>query len=165
MRSQPILFAGCLAGALALSFGIANAADCPVDHAKLAQALRASVKASGGPSNGGFDNHEWASIVPRDDARPFVVIKAAVGGASARFDARPQGLRELGVIHRAVRRIRNPERKRQRPCQATGEQDRLRSHDVSLQAWNQRSTNVLTSGWFRENAECWDESRRGFALC
>jgi len=66
MRSQSILFAGCLTGALALSFAVANAADCPVDHAKLAQALRASVKASGGPSNGGFDNHEWASIVARD---------------------------------------------------------------------------------------------------
>ena len=44
----------------------ARAADCPVDHGQLAQALRASVKASGGPSNGGFENHEWASVVARD---------------------------------------------------------------------------------------------------
>src|SRR3954466_9567946 len=44
----------------------AQAADCPVEHGQLAQALRASVKASGGPSNGGFENHEWASIVARD---------------------------------------------------------------------------------------------------
>ena len=44
----------------------AAAADCPIDHGQLAQALRASVKASGGPSNGGFENHEWASVVARD---------------------------------------------------------------------------------------------------
>src|SRR4051812_31147533 len=44
----------------------ARAAECPVDHGQLAQALRASVKASGGPSNGGFENHEWASVVARD---------------------------------------------------------------------------------------------------
>src|SRR3954466_13655694 len=44
----------------------ARAADCPVAHGQLAQALRASVKASGGPSNGGFENHEWASVVARD---------------------------------------------------------------------------------------------------
>ena len=44
----------------------ARAADCPVDHGQLAHALRASVKASGGPSNGGFENHEWASVVARD---------------------------------------------------------------------------------------------------
>jgi uncharacterized protein GlcG (DUF336 family) len=29
-------------------------------------ALKKSVKASGGPSNGGFDNNEWASVVARD---------------------------------------------------------------------------------------------------
>src|SRR3954471_23245508 len=44
----------------------ARAADCPVDYGQLAGALRASVKASGGPSNGGFENHEWASVVARD---------------------------------------------------------------------------------------------------
>jgi uncharacterized protein GlcG (DUF336 family) len=42
------------------------AADCPVDHAKLTAALRASVKPSGGPTNGGFENHEWATVVARD---------------------------------------------------------------------------------------------------
>ncbi len=46
----------------------AKAADCPADHAKLLQALRASVKPSGGPSNGGFDNNEWAALVTRDGA-------------------------------------------------------------------------------------------------
>jgi uncharacterized protein GlcG (DUF336 family) len=44
----------------------AIAADCPVDHARLLDALRASVKASGGPANGGFENNEWASVVARD---------------------------------------------------------------------------------------------------
>jgi uncharacterized protein GlcG (DUF336 family) len=42
------------------------AADCPVDHDKLREALRSSVKPSGGPANGGFENQEWAAIVGRD---------------------------------------------------------------------------------------------------
>jgi len=41
-------------------------ADCPADHSRLREALRSSVKASGGPANGGFENHEWAAIVRRD---------------------------------------------------------------------------------------------------
>jgi uncharacterized protein GlcG (DUF336 family) len=41
-------------------------ADCPVDQSKLREALRSSVKASGGPANGGFENHEWAAVVRRD---------------------------------------------------------------------------------------------------
>lgn len=43
--------------------GLAQAADCPVTHDQLVQALKQSVKASGGPSNGGLDNNEWASVV------------------------------------------------------------------------------------------------------
>ena len=35
------------------------------DHATLRQALRASVKPCGGPSNGGLDNHMWAAVVDR----------------------------------------------------------------------------------------------------
>jgi uncharacterized protein GlcG (DUF336 family) len=42
------------------------AADCPVSHEQLVNALKASVKASGGPTNGGFDTHQWASVVTRD---------------------------------------------------------------------------------------------------
>src|SRR3954453_3201458 len=42
------------------------AADCPADPPKLREALRSSVKPSGGPANGGFENHEWAAIVRRD---------------------------------------------------------------------------------------------------
>src|SRR6185312_17155223 len=36
-----------------------------VDHSALKQALQASVKPCGGPSNGGLDNHEWAAVVDR----------------------------------------------------------------------------------------------------
>lgn len=41
-------------------------ATCPADHGRLLSALKASVKASGGPGNGGFDTHEWAAVVTRD---------------------------------------------------------------------------------------------------
>ncbi len=44
----------------------AQAENCPVTHAKLTQALKQSVKPSGGPTNGGFDNNEWAVVVNRD---------------------------------------------------------------------------------------------------
>jgi uncharacterized protein GlcG (DUF336 family) len=35
------------------------------DHGTLREALKASVKPSGGPSNGGLDNHMWAAVVDR----------------------------------------------------------------------------------------------------
>src|SRR3954453_14109689 len=57
----------------------AEAADCPVDHAKLQAALRASVKPSGGPANGGFENHEWARVGARDGT----VCAVAFSGATA----------------------------------------------------------------------------------
>jgi uncharacterized protein GlcG (DUF336 family) len=40
--------------------------SCPVDHDRLADILKKSVKPGGGPSNGGLDNHEWAAVVNRD---------------------------------------------------------------------------------------------------
>jgi uncharacterized protein GlcG (DUF336 family) len=54
-------------GAMA-ACGTANAApnQCPVTFAKLSQVLKASVKPTGGPSNGGLDNNEWAVVVARD---------------------------------------------------------------------------------------------------
>ena len=55
-------------GAAALLPVAAEAADCPVSHDQLTQALKSSVKASGGPTNGGFDSHQWASVVTRDGA-------------------------------------------------------------------------------------------------
>ena len=42
------------------------AAPCPVQYDQLQNALKASVKASGGPANGGYENHEWAVVVARD---------------------------------------------------------------------------------------------------
>jgi uncharacterized protein GlcG (DUF336 family) len=39
---------------------------CPVQYEQLLSALKASVKASGGPGNGGLDTHEWAAVVARD---------------------------------------------------------------------------------------------------
>jgi uncharacterized protein GlcG (DUF336 family) len=72
-------YAGLTVLVLAGCWGFAaSAADCPVDHAKLSQALRASVKPSGGPPNGGFENHEWASVVARDGTVCAVVFS---GGA------------------------------------------------------------------------------------
>ena len=53
--------AGLLTLAVASSQSAA-AADCPADHDKLEKALKASVKPSGGPTNGGFDNNEWAAL-------------------------------------------------------------------------------------------------------
>ena len=41
-------------------------AQCPTSFDDLVRALKASVKASGGPGNGGLDNNEWAAVVARD---------------------------------------------------------------------------------------------------
>ena len=41
------------------------AAHFPVDRGALLKALKASVKPSGGPSNGGLDNNMWAAVVDR----------------------------------------------------------------------------------------------------
>jgi uncharacterized protein GlcG (DUF336 family) len=49
---------------IALSSGVE--ANCPVGHDKLRELLRSSVKPSGGPANGGFENQEWAAVVGRD---------------------------------------------------------------------------------------------------
>src|SRR5690348_6752670 len=46
----------------------AQAQNCPVSHARLTQVLKQSVKASGGPTNGGFDNNEWAAVVNNEGA-------------------------------------------------------------------------------------------------
>jgi uncharacterized protein GlcG (DUF336 family) len=82
MRGRTFLKAAASVAALigaALLAGRAEAADCPVTQDQLAQALRASVKPSGGPANGGFDNHEWASVVTRDGT----VCAVAYSGSKA----------------------------------------------------------------------------------
>jgi uncharacterized protein GlcG (DUF336 family) len=45
---------------------VPSSPPCPVDHDRLADILKKSVKPSGGPSNGGLDNNEWAAVVNRD---------------------------------------------------------------------------------------------------
>src|SRR4051812_23651329 len=64
---------------LALTSSLAYAADCPVDHDKLANALKQSNKAAGGPGNGGYDTHQWAAVVARDGT----VCAVAFSGAKA----------------------------------------------------------------------------------
>ena len=71
----PAIGAGMFALAVASS-QTAAAADCPADHDKLEKALKASVKPSGGPTNGGFDNNEWAALVTREG----VVCAVAMSG-------------------------------------------------------------------------------------
>src|SRR5271165_3073511 len=62
-------YAGICTTLLTLATASAQAAaDCPADHAKLEKALKTSVKPSGGPTNGGLDNNEWAALVTRDGA-------------------------------------------------------------------------------------------------
>jgi uncharacterized protein GlcG (DUF336 family) len=39
--------------------------DCPANHDQLVQALKQSVKASGGPDNGGMPVNEWAAVTDR----------------------------------------------------------------------------------------------------
>jgi uncharacterized protein GlcG (DUF336 family) len=65
VRSAVVLAFGLAASAL---FGGSARADCASlpDHARLHDALVASVKPSGGPSNGGFDLNMWATLVDRD---------------------------------------------------------------------------------------------------
>lgn len=55
-----------VAFALACTTCALAAPPCAVDFGKLTQALKSSVKPSGGPSNGGLDNNEWAAVVARD---------------------------------------------------------------------------------------------------
>ena len=76
--ARALRWSGCLT-ILCIATNPVSAADCPADHAKLTAALRASVKPSGGPPNGGFENHEWAAVVTRDG----VVCAVAFSGAVA----------------------------------------------------------------------------------
>ncbi|WP_352502169.1 MULTISPECIES: heme-binding protein [unclassified Mesorhizobium] len=54
-------------------------------------ALKANVKASGGPGNGGFDTHEWAAVVARDGT----VCAVAFSGPTA--DAQWPGSRLIAA--------------------------------------------------------------------
>ncbi len=74
------LFAPVLLWTLALPARSQGAPACPVGQEKLADALRRSVKASGGPSNGGFDNNQWAAVVGRDGTVCAVAHSGAAWG-------------------------------------------------------------------------------------
>jgi uncharacterized protein GlcG (DUF336 family) len=56
-----------------------NGSSCPVDHDRLADILKKSVKPGGGPTNGGLDNNEWAAVVNRDG----IVCAVAFSGNKA----------------------------------------------------------------------------------
>lgn len=83
----------CAVALLSMTALSATAADCGAlpDHAKLQQALRASTKASGGPSNGGFDLHTWASVVARDGT------VCAVAFSGQQWDEQWPGSRVIAV--------------------------------------------------------------------
>jgi uncharacterized protein GlcG (DUF336 family) len=65
--------------------------NCPLTHDKLVDALKKSVKPTGGPSNGGFDNNEWAAVVNRQG----VVCAVARSGDST--DAQWLGSRAIAA--------------------------------------------------------------------
>src|ERR1700743_14958 len=67
-------------GVFVASANVAHAAGCPIDHTKLTQALKASVKPSGGPSNGGLDNNMWGAVVGRDGSVCAVTFTGAAAG-------------------------------------------------------------------------------------
>jgi len=63
---RPVLAGLVSAAAFSLSIPAhAQSKQCPVDHQKLVQILKSSVKASGGPDNGGLPVNEWAAVVNR----------------------------------------------------------------------------------------------------
>ena len=62
-----LLFPASLASLVICAAGLAQARDgCPANQGALAAALRAAVAPSGGETNGGLDNNEWAALVARD---------------------------------------------------------------------------------------------------
>jgi uncharacterized protein GlcG (DUF336 family) len=68
-----------IVGALLVSASVPALAapSCPVGHDKLLAALKESVKPTGGPTNGGLDNNEWAAVVDRSGAICAIVFSGA----------------------------------------------------------------------------------------
>jgi uncharacterized protein GlcG (DUF336 family) len=77
-KTTRLVMMGMTTAGFVISAAAAYGAACPVDHAKLTQVLKASVKPSGGPSNGGLDNNMWGAVVGRDG----VVCAVTFTGAS-----------------------------------------------------------------------------------
>lgn len=65
--------------------------ECPASHEQLVQALQKSVKAAGGPTNGGFDNNEWAAVVNRGGAL------CAIAYSGAKWDDQWPGSRAIAA--------------------------------------------------------------------
>jgi uncharacterized protein GlcG (DUF336 family) len=116
-NSAPLRLGAALVGAAFLfAPGAAGAADCPVTHEQLVKALKASVKAAGGPKNGGFENHEWAGVVARDGtvcavafsggkpdeqwpgSRAIAMVKASTANA---FSVKPMALSTANLFAQA----------------------------------------------------------------
>ncbi len=66
--SRGLVLGALLIGVVTLGAKPSSAQECASlpSHADLTTALKQSVAASGGPTNGGFDLHMWATIVSRD---------------------------------------------------------------------------------------------------
>jgi uncharacterized protein GlcG (DUF336 family) len=64
--AAPILILAIVSGLAPCKASAQSAQKCPVSFDQLKKALKAAVKPGGGPSNGGFDNNEWAAVVLRD---------------------------------------------------------------------------------------------------
>lgn len=89
-RSPTRRFLACLMASAAWS-APALAAECPVTHDQLTDALKKSVKPSGGPSNGGLDTNEWAAVVNRQG------IVCAVTFSGAKPDDQWPGSRAIAA--------------------------------------------------------------------
>ena len=72
-------------------------AQCPADHDRLLDALKNNVKASGGPTNGGFDTNEWAAIVDRNG----LVCAVAFSGSTVGAQTLPQRTHQPKRQHRS----------------------------------------------------------------
>src|SRR5215207_4326130 len=68
MNSRSIFLVGTVAALVTMGSTVTSRADCGnlPDHGRLATALKAAVKPSGGPSNGGLDLNMWGAIVDVD---------------------------------------------------------------------------------------------------
>src|ERR1700744_6034855 len=62
-----------------------------VSYAALKQALQTSIKPTGGPSNGGLDNHMWAAVVDRNG-----IVQAVCHSGAALGDQCP-GSRAIAI--------------------------------------------------------------------
>ena len=85
-------FVALIAATLSVLASAAQAqTPCPATLEQLAAALKTSVKLSGGPGNGGLDNHMWATIVSRDGT------VCAVAYSGPKWDAQWPGSRLIAA--------------------------------------------------------------------